>query len=59
VVIGVEKYRNLADAPYAESDAELMKQYLEKRLGVDKVVSFKSVEVTGLFFRQHIQSRLW
>lgn len=50
VVIGVEKYRNLPDAPYAESDAELMKQYLEKRLGVEKVVPFKSDEVTGLFF---------
>ena len=50
VVIGVEKYRNLPDAPYAESDAELMKQYLEKRLGVEKVVPFKSSEVTGLFF---------
>ncbi|MDP8239228.1 MAG: caspase family protein [Candidatus Hatepunaea meridiana] len=50
VVIGVEKYRNLPDAPYAESDAELMQQYLKKRLGVEKVVLFKSSEVTGLFF---------
>ena len=50
VVIGVEKYKKVYDAPYAVNDAILIKQYFEKRLGIEKVVVFTDNEVSGFFF---------
>ncbi len=52
IVIGVEKYQNVAAAPYAANDADIMKRYFEQRLGIDKDRIFisKDQEVNGFFF---------
>ena len=50
VVIGVENYDFLPNAPYADNDAELMKEYFEKILGVEQVIIFKSEDVRGYIF---------
>ena len=46
VVFGVADYQNMAPAPYADKDAELMKEYFEKVLGINQVISFINEEVT-------------
>ncbi len=50
VVIGVEKYNNFVSAPYAENDATIMAGYLKTALGIDRVYTYKSKDVTGYFF---------
>jgi len=50
VVFGIENYKELPPAPYAANDADLMKLYFEKRLGVEKVVLYKNEEVSGFVF---------
>jgi len=50
VVIGVEEYKNLPSAPYANNDAEIMKTYFKNRLGVENVVIYKDEEVGGFVF---------
>lgn len=50
VVIGIEKYEALAPAPYAENDAEIIKLYFQKTLGIEKVVTYNSKEAIGFFF---------
>lgn len=50
VVIGIEKYAELPPAPYATNDANLMKEYFKKRLGVEQVVMYKNDEVSGFRF---------
>jgi len=50
VVIGVEKYTYLAEAPYAANDARIMKDYFEKRLGIEQVVIHTDEQVTGNTF---------
>jgi hypothetical protein len=45
VVFGVSKYENIAPAPYADKDAEIMKAYFEKVLGVEQVLIFTNDEV--------------
>ena len=50
VVIGVEKYDHFVPAPYAENDASLMQDYIKSVLGIDKVYTYKSKDVTGYFF---------
>jgi hypothetical protein len=50
VVIGIEKYAELPPAPYATNDANLMKEYFKKRLGVEQVVLYKNDEVSGFRF---------
>ncbi len=51
VLFGIETYKELPPAPYAGNDAKLMKEYFEKRLGVEKVILFTNDEVSGLIFR--------
>ena len=58
VVIGVENYENFASAPYAEKDADLMREYFKTVLGVEKVFLYKSDQVTG-FFYQEIFNPIW
>lgn len=50
VVIGIEDYQALSPAPYAENDAVIIKEYFQKILGIEKVVTYNSKEATGLFF---------
>ncbi|ALO14504.1 putative carboxyl-terminal-processing protease, deltaproteobacterial [Salinivirga cyanobacteriivorans] len=50
VVFGVEHYDNLPSAPYAERDANIVKQYFKYRLGVDQVVVYDSDETRGFVF---------
>lgn len=50
VVFGIENYKNLPPAPYADNDAEIIKKYLKERLGVEKVVVYKDDEVSGFIF---------
>ncbi len=50
VVFGIENYKNLPPAPYAENDAELIKKYFKNRLGVEQVVVYKSDKANGLVF---------
>lgn len=50
VVFGVEKYKELPPAPYASNDADLIKEYFQKKLGIDKVVIYKNDEVSGFIF---------
>ena len=50
VVIGVEKYDHFVSAPYAENDASLLQNYFKTALGIDKVYTYKSKDVSGFFF---------
>lgn len=50
VVIGIEYYDNMPPAPYAENDATIIAEYFKNTLGLNKVISFTSLEATGLFF---------
>ena len=52
VVIGVENYKNTTAAPYAAKDADVMKDYFQKRLGIPKenIFLFKDDKVSGFFF---------
>ncbi|MBI4946150.1 MAG: caspase family protein [Bacteroidetes bacterium] len=46
VVFGVSKYDNIVPAPYADNDAEIMKEYFEKVLGIEQVLLFTNNEVS-------------
>lgn len=50
VVIGVAQYKEMPPAPYADNDALIMKDYFEKVLGVEQVISYTNEQVSGLFF---------
>ncbi|MCX6249470.1 MAG: caspase family protein [Bacteroidetes bacterium] len=50
IVIGVEKYSELAPAHYASNDGKLMKEYFQKSLGIEKVYYYSDKDVTGFFF---------
>jgi len=50
VVLGVENYKNIFPAPYAENDAKIAEKYFKDRLGVDKVVTYTNDEIIGFFF---------
>jgi len=50
VVIGVEKYDHFVAAPYAENDASLLQNYFKNALGIEKVYTYKSKDVSGYFF---------
>lgn len=50
VIFGVENYTDLPPAPYAKNDAEIIKEYFKKRLGVEKVVTYTNEEVSGYVF---------
>jgi len=51
VVMGIEKYKYFAPAPYADQDAEIMKKYFRDVLGVEKVFLYTNDEVSGFFFQ--------
>jgi len=51
VVMGIEKYKYFAPAPYADQDAEIMKKYFREVLGVEKVFLYTNDEVSGFFFQ--------
>lgn len=48
VILGVNKYETLANAPYADNDALLMKDYFEKVLGIPQgnIIMLTNNEVT-------------
>ncbi|MCK5906659.1 MAG: caspase family protein [Flavobacteriales bacterium] len=50
VVIGIEDYKNLPNAPYADNDAEIIEKYLKNRLGVEHVITRTNKELYGLEF---------
>lgn len=50
VIFGIEYYKELAPAPYAENDAMIMKDYFKNLLGVKEVVVYTSEEAVGLIF---------
>lgn len=50
ILIGLENYSYFAPAPYAENDADVMKEYFKNVLGVNKILLYKSDDVTGYFF---------
>jgi len=50
VVIGIEDYKNFVSAPYADNDAQIMKDYFKEVLGVQKVFMYTNKEVSGFFF---------
>ncbi len=50
VVIGVEKYDHFVSAPYSENDAGVMQNYFKTALGIEKVYTYKSKDVSGFFF---------
>lgn len=50
IVIGIETYDYFAPAPYAASDADVMKDYFRNTLGIEKVYDFTNKKVTGNFF---------
>jgi hypothetical protein len=51
VIFGIEKYINgMPEAPYAENDARIIKEYFKNRLGIDKIVLYTSEKAKGLIF---------
>ncbi|MBL7906170.1 MAG: caspase family protein [Bacteroidales bacterium] len=50
IVIGIESYDYFVPAPYADSDADIMKNYFRNTLGIEKVYDFTNKKVTGNFF---------
>ncbi len=49
VIIGIENYENIPDAPFADDDAKLMKEYFEKKLGVgqEQIIFLTDKEATS------------
>lgn len=50
VIIGLENYSYFAPAPYAENDANIVKEYFKNVLGINNIILYKSKDVTGFFF---------
>jgi len=50
IVIGVENYQNIAPAPYAARDAELMARYFQNTLGIKNVITHINEDASGFFF---------
>jgi len=50
VVLGIEDYKDLPPAPYADNDAKIIEKYFKTRLGIEHVVVFKNEEISGLKF---------
>lgn len=50
IVIGVERYDNIAPAPYAAKDAEVMTRYFKDVLGIKHVETYTNEQVGGFFF---------
>jgi hypothetical protein len=50
VVFGIENYDELPPAPYAENDANIVKEYFQNLMGINKVVTYTSDQARGLIF---------
>lgn len=50
VVFGVSSYKELPQAPYADNDAKIIKDYFEKVLGVEQVILYTNDQVNGFIF---------
>lgn len=50
VVFGINTYKELPPAPYADNDAKILKEYFEKVLGVEQVVIYINDQVSGFVF---------
>ncbi len=50
LIIGIEHYRHIPPAPYAENDAEVVEKYFKQKLGMENVVTLTSKEAYGFFF---------
>ncbi|MBA7589490.1 hypothetical protein ES708_31575 [subsurface metagenome] len=50
VIFGVENYTDLPPAPFARNDAEIIKEYFRKRLGIEQVVIYTNEQVSGFVF---------
>lgn len=52
VIIGVEEYEHMPNAPYAKRDAEIMQRYFENVIGINRqnIFMFTNNEVRGHFF---------
>jgi len=50
VIFGISSYKELPPAPYADNDAKIVKDYFEKVLGVEQVISYTNEQVNGFIF---------
>jgi hypothetical protein len=50
VVFGIEKYMDYPQAPYAENDARIIKEYFKSRMGINNIVMYTSEQAKGLIF---------
>jgi len=50
VIFGIEEYDDFPPAPYAENDAEIIKEYFKTSFGIDQVVTYKSDQSKGFVF---------
>jgi hypothetical protein len=52
VIFGIENYKELPPATYADNDGLIIKDYFEKVLGIDKdnILFYKEAEVSGFIF---------
>ena len=50
LLIGIQNYKYLPNAPYADNDAKLMQEYFKKRLGLEQVVLYTNDEISGYFW---------
>lgn len=50
IVIGVEKYKNISEAPFATNDAEIISRYFKEAMGIPTVIIHTNDEVSGFFF---------
>ncbi len=46
VVFGVNQYEDMAPAPYSDNDANIMKEYFQKVLGIEQVLIFTNSDVS-------------
>jgi hypothetical protein len=50
IIFGIEKYLSYTEAPYAENDARIIKDYFKNRLGINNIVIYTSDQAKGLIF---------
>lgn len=50
IIFGISNYSELPPAPYADNDAKVMKEYFEKVLGVEQVISYTNNQASGFIF---------
>lgn len=50
IVIGVENYKNIVNAPFALNDAKIVSRYFKDVMGVANVITYTDSQVSGFFF---------